>query len=67
MRNKKAKQIRRIAEDFTIGKSKRVTRKLYRKLKAEYKFKKRHPKQNVAKVLQQDVHNKLTTPLRQAG
>jgi hypothetical protein len=36
MRNKRAKQLRNDAELATIGKSAKVTRKLYRKFKKQY-------------------------------
>lgn len=39
MRNKVAKRLRRQAEAETIGKSKFITKKVYKKLKAEYKAK----------------------------
>lgn len=37
MRNKKAKELKRIAQQRTVGKPKATTRKVYRKMKREYR------------------------------
>lgn len=36
MRNKVAKQLKRYAESSTVGQSKKVTKRFYRKLKKEH-------------------------------
>lgn len=36
MNNKKTKQLKRAAEQLTVDKSEKTTRKIYRKMKKEY-------------------------------